>query len=101
MTRSIAGTSPGERGAGCARNRGAAGIDGHTIEQIEDGGVAAFLDDLERELKDGSYRISPTVRDRVVQAAVKIVIEPIFEADFMECSFGYRPERSPHDALQV
>src|SRR4051794_41704984 len=43
----------------------------------------------------------PTVRDRVVQAALKIVLEPVFEADFAPCSFGFRPRRSPHDALQV
>jgi len=43
----------------------------------------------------------PTVRDRIVQAAVKIVLEPVFEADFLPCSFGFRPRRSPHDALQV
>jgi RNA-directed DNA polymerase len=43
----------------------------------------------------------PSVRDRIVQAAVKIVLEPVFEADFLPCNFGFRPRRSPHDALQV
>ena len=103
------------------RNRGAAGIDRQTIEAIEEGGEGRFLDDLESELKDGSYRCSasrrvfiekpgstekrplsiPTVRDRIVQAAVKLAIEPIFEAAFSECSFGFRPGRSTRDALQV
>jgi group II intron reverse transcriptase/maturase len=102
-------------------NRGAAGIDRQSIADIEQHGVAKLLDELVADLKDGRWRpvparrvfISkpgreelrplsiPTVRDRVVQAAVKIVIEPIFEADMLECSFGFRPRRSAHDALQV
>jgi RNA-directed DNA polymerase len=53
-------------------------------------------------LQEGQYESSiPAVRDRVVQAAVKIVLEPVFEADFLPCSFGFRPGRSAHDALQV
>jgi len=103
-------------------NRGAAGIDRQTIADIEEYGVVRLLDELERDLKDGSYRTLPArrvfipkpgrpteqrplsipaVRDRIVQAATKTVIEPIFEADFGQCSFGFRPRRSAHDALQV
>ncbi len=112
-----------ERGWELVRaNRGAAGIDRQTIADVEEYGVDRLLDGLAADLKDGSYRplparrvfISkpgrsaeqrplsiPSVRDRVVQAATKIVIEPIFEADMLECSFGFRPRRSTHDALQV
>ena len=102
-------------------NRGAAGIDKQTIADVEEHGVAKLLDELALDLKDGRWRplparrvfipkpgreelrplSIPAVRDRVVQAAVKIVIEPIFEADMLECSFGFRPGRSAHDALQV
>jgi group II intron reverse transcriptase/maturase len=103
-------------------NRGAAGIDRQTIADIEEYGTAKLLDELAADLKDGRWRplparrvfipkpgrpteqrplSIPTIRDRVVQAAAKIVIEPIFEADFMPCSFGFRPKRSAHDALQV
>ena len=103
------------------RNNGAPGIDKTTLAQVEEYGVIRLLDELAAELKDGRYRPVPTrrvlipkpgtsemrplsipsVRDRIVQAAAKIVLEPIFEADMLECSFGFRPERSPHDALQV
>jgi RNA-directed DNA polymerase len=102
-------------------NKGAAGIDRTTIHDVERYGVARLLDELAADLKDGRWRplparrvfiakpgreelrplSIPTVRDRVVQAATKIVIEPIFEADFLPCSFGFRPKRSQHDALQV
>ena len=102
-------------------NRGAAGIDRQTIEQVERYGVARLLDELEADLRSGDYRALPArrafipkpgsgerrplsipaVRDRIVQAAVKIVTEPIFEADFQPCSFGFRPRRAAHDALQV
>jgi RNA-directed DNA polymerase len=102
-------------------NRGAAGIDRQTIEQVERYGVARLLDELEADLRTGNYRVLPArrvfipkpgtgerrplsipaVRDRIVQAAVKIAIEPIFEADFQPCSFGFRPRRAAHDALQV
>jgi group II intron reverse transcriptase/maturase len=103
-------------------NRGAAGIDRQTIADVEQYGIAKLLDELVADLKDGSYRSLPArrvfipkpgrpteqrplsipaVRDRVVQSAMKLVIEPIFEADFLPCSFGFRPKRSAHDALQV
>jgi group II intron reverse transcriptase/maturase len=103
-------------------NRGAAGIDKQTIVDVEEYGIAKLLDELTADLKDGRWRplparrvfipkpgrpteqrplSIPTIRDRVVQAAAKIVVEPIFEADFMPCSFGFRPRRSAHDALQV
>jgi len=102
-------------------NRGAAGIDKQTIADVEHYGVSRLLDELAADLKGGGWRplparrvfipkpgreelrplSIPAVRDRVVQAATKIVIEPIFEADFLPCSFGFRPKRSQHDALQV
>ena len=103
------------------RNRGAPGIDQLTIAQVEQYGVDRLLDKLAGALKDGSYRplaarrvlipkpgsaeqrplSIPTVADRVVQAALKIVLEPIFEADMLDCSFGFRPRRAAHDGLQV
>jgi RNA-directed DNA polymerase len=102
-------------------NRGAAGIDRTTITDVEEYGVDRLLDELAADLKEGRWRplparrvfipkpgkqelrplSIPAVRDRVVQAALKTVIEPIFEADMLECSFGFRPRRSAHDALQV
>jgi group II intron reverse transcriptase/maturase len=112
-----------ERAWGLVRaNRGAAGIDRQTIADVEEYGIAKLLDELAADLKDGSYRplaarrvfipkpgrpteqrplSIPTVRDRVAQSALKTVIEPIFEADMLECSYGFRPRRSQHDALQV
>ena len=101
-------------------NRGAAGVDGVSIEAIKAGGVESFLEELGNELREERYRplpvrrVSipksggrgtrnlgiPAVRDRVVAAAVKVVIEPIFEADFLECSWGFRPKRSAHQALE-
>ena len=103
------------------RNNGAPGIDQTTLAEVEEYGVARLLDELETELRAGAYRplparrvfipkpgtderrplSIPSVRDRVVQAAVKIVLEPVFEADFLSCSFGFRPKRSAHDGLQV
>ena len=103
------------------RNSGAAGIDRTTLAVVEEYGVARLLDGLAGELREDRYRPSaarrvfipkpgsderrplsiPTVRDRIVQAATKIVLEPIFEADMADCSFGFRPRRSAHDALQV
>jgi group II intron reverse transcriptase/maturase len=103
------------------RNRGAAGIDQQTIDGVERYGVDRLLGELATDLSGGSYRplaarrvfipkpgsrerrplSIPAVRDRVVQAAARIVLEPIFEADFLPCSFGFRPRKSAHDALQV
>ncbi|WP_397539866.1 hypothetical protein [Salinispora mooreana] len=106
---------------GVRRNKGAPGIDRTTLAQVEEYGVARLLDEVAVELQRGRYRPLPTrgvfipkpgtterrplsipaVRDRVVQAVVKIVLEPIFEADMLPCSFGFRSKRSAHDALQV
>ncbi|MFI6960127.1 group II intron reverse transcriptase/maturase [Nocardia sp. NPDC050408] len=103
------------------RNNGAPGVDETTLGQIEDYGVERFLDELAEDLQNERWRplparrvlipksgssekrplSIPVVGDRVVQAAVKIVLEPIFEAQFLPCSFGFRPKRSTHDALQV
>ena len=102
-------------------NRGAAGIDKQTIADVEQYGIARLLDELAADLREGRWRplparrvfipkpgreelrplSIPAVRDRIVQAAARIVLEPIFEADMLECSFGFRPRRSVHDALQV
>ena len=103
------------------RNAGAPGIDGTTLADVEEYGVDRLLDELAEGLRTGQWRPLPSrrvlipkpgtserrplsiprVADRIVQAAVKIVLEPIFEADFLSCSFGFRPKRSAHDALQV
>ncbi|MDT5259726.1 MAG: RNA-directed polymerase, partial [Mycobacterium sp.] len=95
------------------KNKGAAGVDRITLVAVEDYGVDRMLRELRYDLHTGGYRPAParrveipkpqggkrplgipTVRDRVAQAAAKIVLEPIFEADFMSCSYGFRPKRS-------
>ena len=101
------------------QNRGAAGVDGQSIRDVERSGVESFLEELGCELRTGAYRPSlvrrryipkadgrkrplgiPTVRDRVAQMAAKLVLEPIFEADFAPCSYGFRPRRSAQMALE-
>ena len=100
-------------------NGGAAGVDRISIEQIERQGPEQWLEALGQELQEKTYRCEavrrvyipkangklrplgiPTVRDRVVQAAVLLILEPIFEADFEDCSYGFRPGRNAHQALE-
>ena len=101
------------------KNNGAPGIDGVTFEAVEAQGVDGFVEQLRRELSERTYRplrvrkveipkeggkvrvlSIPTIRDRVVQGALKLILEPIFEAGFQSGSFGYRPKRRPQDAVQ-
>jgi RNA-directed DNA polymerase len=101
------------------RNDGAPGIDGVTFAAIEESGVESFLKQLRDELvsntyrpmrarkkeipKDGGKKVRvlsiPAIRDRVVQGALKLILEPIFEADFQSGSYGYRPKRTAHEAV--
>lgn len=101
------------------RNNGAPGIDDVTFEDIETQGIDQFLEELHEELVQGAYRPMrnrkhlipkgdgkfrtlgiPCIRDRVIQGAVKLILEPIFEADFQEGSYGYRPKRTAHEAVR-
>ena len=100
------------------KNDGAPGIDGVTFEAIEEQGVEAFLEQIQDELNQRTYvplparkkeipkdggkvRVLsiPAIRDRVVQGALKLILEPIFEADFQPGSYGYRPKRTAHEAV--
>jgi RNA-directed DNA polymerase len=102
------------------RNRGAAGVDTITLAAVEEYGVARMLDELRHDLQTGRYRPQPvlrryiakadgrqrplgipTVRDRVAQMAAKLVLEPVFEADFTLSSYGFRPRRSATQALET
>ena len=102
------------------RNRGSAGLDAQSIADVEESGVERFLEAIAAELRAGEYVPLavmrhyipkdggkwrplgiPTVRDRVVQMAAKLVLEPIFEADFLPCSYGFRPERGTLMALET
>jgi RNA-directed DNA polymerase len=101
-------------------NKGAPGVDGESVAWIKSYGVDLYLEELAETLRAEDYRPDmvlrvfipkgdgrqrplgiPTVTDRVVQMAVKLVVEPLFEADFLPCSYGFRPKRSSHDAIRV
>ena len=100
-------------------NRGSAGVDGQTFEQVESQGLRKWLAGIREELRTKRYKPQPvrrvmipkpgggerplgipTIRDRVVQTAAKLVLEPIFEADLEPCAYGYRPKRSAQDAIR-
>jgi RNA-directed DNA polymerase len=109
-----------EGGRRVRANKGAAGVDQLTLAQVEAYGVERLLDGIGQDLRAGSYRPAParrqeipkpgggmrplgipTIRDRIVQQAAKLVLEPIVEADFLPVSYGYRPRRSATDALEA
>lgn len=101
-------------------NKGSAGIDEQTIHDIEEYGVQKLLDEVASKLREGKYNPPPvryteipkgkgatrplgipTVKDRIIQTAMKIVIEPIFEVNFKDCAYGFRPKRNQHQALET
>ncbi len=102
------------------KNHGAPGIDGVSFEAIEESGVEGFLEQIRDELVSRTYRPMrnlrreipkgeggkvrvlsiPAIRDRVVQGALKLILEPVFEADFQSGTFGYRPRRTAHEAVR-
>ena len=101
-------------------NQGSSGVDGIGIKDIEEMGEECYLSEIQKELKERQYKPNPvkrvmipkpdgsqrplgipTVKDRIVQMAVKIAIEPVFEADFKDCSYGFRPKRSAKQALET
>ena len=105
---------------GSKANKGSSGVDGVKIEDVEAMGIEKYLSEIKSELMNGKYKPSPvkrvmipkpdgserplgipTVKDRIVQMAAKIAIEPVFEADFRDCSYGFRPKRSARQALEV
>lgn len=102
------------------RNKGAAGIDRQSIEHVEQYGEQRLIKELQNQLQTGKYKAPavrrvyipkangdkralgiPTVQDRIVQMAAKLVLEPVFEADFKSCSYGFRPKRSANQALET
>lgn len=102
------------------RNKGAAGVDAQTLAEVREYGAERLLAELQRDLREGSYRPRPvrrvlipkpkggvrplgipTVKDRVAQQAARMILEPIFEADFLDVSFGFRPRRSATEAKEV
>jgi RNA-directed DNA polymerase len=119
--RSFAGMSWSGRGKTCAATAAQRVLTVSPFADVEEYGVSRLLDEVAAALREGRWRplparrvfipkpgslerrplSIPSVADRVVQAAVKIVLEPIFEADMLACSFGFRPRRAAHDALQV
>ena len=102
-----------------SRKNSSGGVDEKSIRWIKEHGVGKFMEEIREELERGEYKAAnirrvyipkgdgrqrplgiPTVKDRVVQMAVKLIIEPLYEADFLQCSYGFRPKRSPQQAVK-